>query len=401
MSNFKNKYYEEKQIFQEALKVLLWIEGSKYEGYDPFDIKGHPNLIKLQKYRYPRLGFNVISEVFPFITRRLFRVKPQKNAKAIALIALSYLNLLKITGENSYKEKAIECLNWLVENKSPNYAGYCWGYPFDWQSNVFIPKETPSIVVTAIAAEAFIKAFNMLKNEKYFQIAESTCDFILNDLNIDQINEDEICFSYTPLDNFHVHNANLFAALILHKMGTMSRNNGFIIKAGQAINYSLNQQNIDGSWYYWGRPEKKLGVIDVLHTGYVLRNLNEIYLINKSEKILNAIKKGFIYFKKNLIKNDMRPKYLHDRDYPVDIHHCAESIICFTKLNNLFKGNLKNAQKILNWCFENMYSSKGYFYYRKYPFYKCKMPFLRWGQAWMLLALTEYLLAIARKNGIK
>jgi hypothetical protein len=31
----------------------------------------------------------------------------------------------------------------------------------------------------------------------------------------DEVDEDKICFSYTPIDNFHVHNANLFSASAL------------------------------------------------------------------------------------------------------------------------------------------------------------------------------------------
>ena len=46
--------------------------------------------------------------------------------------------------------------------------------------------------------------------------------------------------------------------------------------------------------------------------------------------------------------------------------------------------------KILIWTFENMLDSKGYFYFRKGPLLTNKIPYMRWTQAWMFHALTEY-----------
>ncbi len=49
------------------------------------------------------------------------------------------------------------------------------------------------------------------------------------------------------------------------------------------------------------------------------------------------------------------------------------------------------ADKVLNWTIANMQDKKGYFYYQKYRFYKIKIPYIRWSQAWMFYALTTYL----------
>ena len=45
------------------------------------------------------------------------------------------------------------------------------------------------------------------------------------------------------------------------------------------------------------------------------------------------------------------------------------------------------------WAIENMQSKDGFFHYRKGRFHTNKIPFMRWGQAWMMLALSRLLAA--------
>ena len=47
---------------------------------------------------------------------------------------------------------------------------------------------------------------------------------------------------------------------------------------------------------------------------------------------------------------------------------------------------------------ENMQDKSGYFYYRKYPLFTNKIPFIRWAQGWMMLALSEVLLGCEGKR---
>ena len=54
-----------------------------------------------------------------------------------------------------------------------------------------------------------------------------------------------------------------------------------------------------------------------------------------------------------------------------------------------YDGDFVNiAHKIAEWTINNMSSKKGFFYYRKYKWYTIKIPYMRWSQAWMLLALS-------------
>ena len=46
---------------------------------------------------------------------------------------------------------------------------------------------------------------------------------------------------------------------------------------------------------------------------------------------------------------------------------------------------------VYEWAMKHMWDEKGYFYYQSLPSYKVKISYMRWSQAWMLLALATLL----------
>ncbi len=64
-------------------------------------------------------------------------------------------------------------------------------------------------------------------------------------------------------------------------------------------------------------------------------------------------------------------------------------MITFSELSD-FDFQLKEmTQKVADWSIVNMQDSSGYFYYRKYKNRTNTMPYIRWGQAWMLRAMSN------------
>lgn len=61
------------------------------------------------------------------------------------------------------------------------------------------------------------------------------------------------------------------------------------------------------------------------------------------------------------------------------------------ELKDLDKDNVDLAHSVFTWAMDNMWDERGYFYYRVYPFFKNKISYMRWSQAWMLLAMTTFL----------
>jgi len=368
----------------------VWISKNGWEGYDPYDIKGEKLFLLLSKNKYTGYEAELFLNLFPLFSRQIFKIKKNINPKAMALFARGYLLAYKKLGNAGFLKKAKECLSWLECNPSIGYSRYCWGYPFDWQSRIFISKGTPSGVVTSIAAHAFMDAYELTKDEKYLSIVKSCCDFMVNDLNIDEVDQNKICFSYTPLDNFHVHNASLFSASVLARAYPFIRREKYRELATNAMNYTVSYQNKNGSWYYWAPPDKVIGKVDNYHTGFVLECLNICRrLLGQDFSYEKELEKGLSFYAKNLFLKNGMPKMAHDSIYPIDIHSCSQGIITFYELSDFNNEYLNLAKKIAVWTIRNMQDINGYFYYRLYKSgYISKIPFIRWGQAWMLRSLS-------------
>ena len=216
----------EEEVSQAITSLDNWIQRNGWAGYDPYDIKEHPLMLKLPSYKNRNSVTKIAAgalliaiDRFPHTTRKLLNVDKRINAKAMGLFASAYLKLHDQFGDETYLVNAMQCIDWLEQNKSQGYSGACWGYPCNWQSLIFIPRNTPSGVVTSICGNAFWDFYKFTNERKYLDFCESICNFLIGDLNIDNVSNDRACFSYTPLDRFHVHNSNLMIAEFLIKVG--------------------------------------------------------------------------------------------------------------------------------------------------------------------------------------
>ena len=368
-----------------------WIERNGWAGYDPYDLRSTGLYQSLNRFRVGKRLAAIIERFFPESSRKFLRIKPQVNAKAIALLASGYFTRFEISGEERYYRNALDCLNWLESNAQPGYAGACWGYPFDWYTRISIPAGTPSGVVSAVGGHAFLEAYRVSGDTHFLDIACSVADFFIHDLNIDRLDSQRACFSYTPLDHFHVHNANLFVAAHLYEIASLTGEATYKENAELAVAYTLSEQNIDGSWYYWGHPDRLLYAIDHYHTGFILRCLERLYAASGRNDYLKSLDEGFDFYLHNLLESTGLAKFSPKRPYPVDIHSCSEAILCLSALADRFTMASERLSEVTNWVLENMQAGDGHFYYRKYPHYTVKIAYFRWGQAWMYWALGTYL----------
>ena len=123
----------------------------------------------------------------------------ESSSKGMGFCALGYLQLHKATKEKKCLEKAYLCLEWLIENYSEGYSGYAWGNHFSYESRGgTIPLGVPTIVWTSLIANVFLDAFEYLQEQKYFDVARSACDFIVDDIGRHEYSDGSICLMYTP-----------------------------------------------------------------------------------------------------------------------------------------------------------------------------------------------------------
>ena len=80
--------------------------------------------------------------------------------------------------------------------------------------------------------------------------------------------------------------------------------------------------------------------------------------------------------------------------YPVNIHSCAEAILCNTTLAEEFEEGRALLPGLCDWIIANMQTPQGWFIYMIQQVDQKErhvaIPYIRWGQAWMLASLSEY-----------
>jgi hypothetical protein len=91
-------------------------------------------------------------------------------------------------------------------------------------------------------------------------------------------------------------------------------------------------------------------------------------------------------------------RYFHNRTYPVDIHCVAQSILTLLAFKGDYPDNVKVARSVCQWALDHMWDERGFFYYRALRFGTIRTSYMRWSQAWMLLALAELVAATGSPN---
>ena len=399
----------------EALdKLGNWVERENWSGYDPYDLQAipvhlwacRPEHHKLFPARALRAAFSVMGTYCPEVARTVFFIQKAVNPKALGLFVRAYLNLYELKGEERYADLARHCLQRLEESVNESYGGWGWGYPFNWQSRVFIPAGTPNAVVSYTVGDAFWRAYKCFGEKRYLDICIKVCDFFLTGLNRDLTPQHDQCFSYTPLDRMHVLNVSLFVSELLIKVGNEVGDERFLTEGARGVEYVLRNQNSDGSWYYFGPEDNLPGKIDHYHTGFVLRSLADILSTSATENGRSGLEGGFRYYWDSLFTADHLPALSPGRLYPINIHAVAEGILSLSDLG-LLEGIRSHypvrarLESLVGWAITNMQDSDGYFYFAKTERRMIRIPFMRWGQAWMMVALTESLRYMQQsKDGI-
>jgi hypothetical protein len=376
---------------QQSLRRLLdYCKSNEWAGFDPYDGLNSRvfSRVPFLQNKICRLVFTQLVKRFPINLRPLLLVPKEQNPKGLALFASALIRLSDF-GLVDGSDLTISILNDLIWLRTPDTPHLCWGYNFDWQNrSFFLPKFKPNIICSTFAANAILDAYEKYGNTEYLDMAVSTGHFLLSGLNISK-NDDGICFSYTPFDRSRIHNANLLGAALLARLYGATGEINFLEVATEAVGFSVSKQNEDGSWPYGENRNQKW--IDNFHTGYNLVALKKFSEHSGNGVFIESIRKGYDFYIKSLFTTNCIPKYYHDRTYPIDIHSIAQSIITFAEMERMESGSLDLATSTCNWAVKNMQTKQGYFFYQQGRFFKNRISYMRWSQAWMLYALAAYL----------
>ncbi len=185
------------------------------------------------------------------------------------------------------------------------------------------------------------------------------------------------------------------AAWLLARAGRLTNEPAYLGSAEAVIDHLDSCQRSDGSWWY-GQAERD-HFIDHYHSGMLLVARKEAYrLLDRSDPSGNH---GFRYYRQALFDEDLRPKFRPDGLYPVDVHCVAQAILTLLQFPPEIGGGWKPAHRLAQWAVQEMWDPSGYFHFQLHRSYRNGIPYIRWGQAWMLYALSA-LVAAAPGRGI-
>lgn len=336
----------------------------------------------------------LLETYFPRI-QKLFAT-PHREVIGDAHMAMAYMDYFEKTQNQEYLKKAESLLNEMLSYSSKGYSGLCWGYSFGWETgNGFWEKGTPMITITPYAFWAFVQHFKLTGNMSSKANAISIADFTLKDLNEKAMPNGTYSSSYSPVTEDIIINANTYRAAVLMGAYELTSNEEYLLQANRCIEFTLSYQGERGEWYYEAKPPKN-NFIDNFHTCFVLRNLYKCYQVNKDPILLEAIKKGYVYYRKELFDDRGFPKHFAVAKYfkmrKYEMYDFAEGINLGCLLKDDIPGSFDFAQTLAEKLLANFQTEEGYYLTRVATFnVKHKVPYLRWPQAQLFHSLTTML----------
>ncbi len=369
-------------------KLSKYCQANDWSGYDPYDalnsriFRSFPFLNR----KVPRLVLTQALKRSPINPRRLALIPKTQNPKAIGLFLSAFLKLSRI-GIAGQEELAGQMIERLIALRSPGVPYSCWGYSFPWQGRALIvPSGAPNLVCTSFVAGALMDAYEQFHEPQCLSMAVSAAEYMLNELY--WTGGDSVAgFSYpVPSVRTSVHNANLLAAALLCRVYKHTRDEKFIRPALRVSRYSAASQLKDGSWNYGEQPSQRW--IDNFHTGYNLCALLSISQSAGTAEFDSCIQHGFDFYRDHFFREDGAVRYFHNRTYPIDIHCIAQSMITLLTFRASDPANVRLARSVFQWAMKHMWNDQGFFYYRVLRLCTIRTSYMRWSQAWMLLALS-------------
>lgn len=417
-----------------ARQLLNYCRSNDWAGYDPYDAlnsKLFKRLPLLDSW-LPRLALTQLMKRSPINVRPFLMIPKTQNPKALGLFLMALLKMdkLRMLDDKNLIPQIVQNIINLrsgsplstgncqssAKNREPETVNryWCWGYSFPWQGrDILTPRGTANLVCTVFVANALLDLYEsyhtiatgncepetvncssnrqpstvngQMSANNLLQTATSAAEYLLNELYWSE--GEDAGFSYPlPSLRVQVHNANFLGAALLCRVYKHTGDEKFLEPALKAARYSTRMQHRDGSWDYGELPTQRW--IDNFHTGYNLGALRTICRTLDTDEFEPHIRNGFTFYKKHFFREDGAAKYFHNKVYPIDIHSVAQSIITLLQFRDLDPENIELTHRVFDWGANNMWDEGGYFHYQLTPHYKNRISYMRWSQAWMLLALA-------------
>jgi hypothetical protein len=375
-------------------------------------------------YRHKLLGTAAVApmiflEAFMPSARRLFH-RPIRFPIADAHYAMGFAFLYQTSANPIDLDKAVHFLDQLEISRSADYQEYCWGYPFDWVTRGgTIKAQTPFITSTPYVYEAFLqvveifehaanpedrgqrtedskqKTANLTQNQTddWKRILQSIARHARFGIQDYKTSETASSCSYSPLGEGGVINAAAYRAFLLTSASQVFGNDDYWKVAERNLNFVLENQNPDGSWFY--AVDGVRDFVDHYHTCFVMKALAKIHTLTGHEACGKALEKGVAYYLANLFDGHGLPKPFSKAPrltvYKRELYDCAECINLCLLLRDRFPALEVTLETVVTGVLQDWVRPDGSFRSRRLHFGWDNVPMHRWGQAQMFRSLAFYL----------
>jgi len=341
----------------------------------------------------------------PVNVRPLFLVEQRRNYKGTALFAMANLTADRLdlgggtepgssprTAEVDYAAEARECCEWLIEHRTPGYAGFCGAHRHEIQHlDIKGLPEYPDMVSTSYAVRALLTASDAgLDAESavaYPAVVESVAEFIDEDLEYEEI-PDGARMKYVPTwsSDHYTLNAVALGGVTLLELADRFDDPTHRERGEKLLDYVVSRQRPEGGWMYRDPPSASHLSMDNHHNGFVIESLLRHRELTGSDRYADSLDEGLAFYRDELFAPDGAPNWDESNAHPRDIHAAAQGIIVFSRA-----GAFDVAERILDWTVGNLYVGNGRFHFRQERLYTKRITLMRWCEAWMAYAVATYL----------
>jgi len=188
-------------------------------------------------------------------------------------------------------------------------------------------------------------------------------------------------------------NAAAYRAFLLTSASQVFCNEDYWKIAERNLNFVLENQNPDGSWFY--AVDGVRDFIDHYHTCFVMKALAKIHGLTGHPACLEALSKGVKYYLENLFSEDGLPKPFSKAPrltvYKRELYDWAECINLCLLLRDRFPALETTLEKVVAHILKSWVKRDGSFRSRKLHLGWDNVPMHRWGQSQMFRSLAFYL----------
>ncbi len=361
-----------------AIRLAAALEAVGFAGWDPYDALTSPLLRPLARTRLVRGVFIQGFRRCPVNLRPLVGIRPRRHVKALALLTSAYVRLAQVTSNVHYRDLALRFGDELVQRRTETDRGSGWGYDFDVQTRwSYYRAGQPNAIATAFASHALIDLAEL--GARHDSVLEEVKTFARS-LLVHKSDGD--FFSYFAGSRVPIHNANMLVASLLARVEQKVE-----ADVRRAVTFTLAKQRGDGSWPYGEGP--RLDWVDGFHTAYVIDALITCQQIDAQQDVATGLARGARFYLDRLIDLDGAPRATVTSRYPIDSHAAASAMSVCVRLAPIFPEALNVARDVLRWTLAHLARGDGRFAFQLHRRYRNSIPYIRWSDGHMLLALAR------------